>query len=141
LSVAGPTPANLEQATVTVRRGMQSATMRLADLFERPADDIPLQAGDMVVVRNVVQTVNVLGSAGLQGRIRVTRRNFTVMDAVAEARGLDKRRRRCDRRASKAWLARSRSLPTNCWPKCLRRSLRCPEQTLLSGAGYTMRCR
>lgn len=89
LSLAGPTPADLEQATVTVRRGMQSATVQLADIFEHPAEDIPLQAGDIVVVRNVVRSVNVLGSAGLQGRIRMTKPNFTVMDAVADARGLD----------------------------------------------------
>jgi polysaccharide export outer membrane protein len=89
LSSAAPTPTDLELATVTVRRGFQSATVRLADVFERPADDIPLQPGDIIIVRNIPQTVNVLGSAGLQGRVRVTKPNFTVMDAVADARGLD----------------------------------------------------
>lgn len=89
LSSAAPTPTDLELATVTVRRGFQSATVRLADVFERPADDIPLHPGDIIIVRNIPQTVNVLGSAGLQGRIRVTKPNFTVMDAVADARGLD----------------------------------------------------
>ncbi|MDF8332084.1 polysaccharide biosynthesis/export family protein [Novosphingobium cyanobacteriorum] len=89
LSTAAPTPANLELATVTVRRGIQSATVRLADIFEEPADDIQLRRGDVVIVRSAPGTVNVLGAAGLQGRVKIARRNYSVLDAVADARGLN----------------------------------------------------
>jgi polysaccharide biosynthesis/export protein len=88
LGVAAPSPANIEHATVTVRRGTQSAGVPLSEAFDRPSNDITLQAGDVVVVRKVVQSVNVLGSAGVQGRVPLTKRNYTVMDAVAESKGL-----------------------------------------------------
>lgn len=89
LSLAAPTPANLELATVTIRRGGQSATVRLPDILDRPQEDIPLRGGDVVIVRAAQGSVNVLGAAGVQGRVRITRRNFSVMDAVGDARGLN----------------------------------------------------
>lgn len=89
LSTAAPTPANLELATVTVRRGGESATVRLSDIYEQPSQDIALRAGDIVIVRSAPASVNVLGAAGMQGRVRITRRNYSVVDAVADARGLN----------------------------------------------------
>ncbi len=89
LSNAAPTPANFDLLTVTVRRGMQNATVPLADVFANPADDIRLRNGDVVTVRGASGYVSVLGAAGIQGRVRITRRNFTVMDAVGDARGLN----------------------------------------------------
>jgi polysaccharide export outer membrane protein len=48
-----------------------------------------LRAGDVVIVRGIVGTVNVLGAAGLQGRVKITRHDYSLMDAIADARGLD----------------------------------------------------
>ncbi len=89
LGTAAPTPTNLEQATVTVRRGASAVTLPLVDIFERPEEDIALRAGDVVIVRNAVAAVSVLGAAGLQGRVRITRRGYSLVDAVADARGLN----------------------------------------------------
>lgn len=89
LSSSAPTPANLEVATVTVRRNGQSATVRLSDLYDHPQDDIALYPGDVVIVRSATGTVNVLGAAGQQGRVRILRRNYSVLDAVSDARGLN----------------------------------------------------
>ena len=89
LSQAAPTPANLEQAVVTVRRGIQATSLRLSDIFEQPSQDIALRPGDIVIVRNVVSAVSVLGAAGLQGRVRITKRAYSLIDAVADARGLN----------------------------------------------------
>ena len=89
LGAAAPNPANLELATVTVRRGGQSGTVRLSRLYDRPEDDIALRPGDLVIVRSAIGTVNVLGAAGLQGRVKITRPNYSLMDAIADARGLD----------------------------------------------------
>jgi polysaccharide export outer membrane protein len=89
LSQAAPTPANLEQAVVTVRRGVKSTSLRLSEVFEQPAQDIALRPGDVVIVRNVVSSVSVLGAAGLQGRVRITKRTYSLIDAVADSRGLN----------------------------------------------------
>ncbi|MBV9529051.1 hypothetical protein, partial [Sphingomonas sp.] len=76
-------------ATVTVRRGGESGTVRLAGLYDQPRDNIALQPGDVVIVRGVVGTVNVLGAAGVQGRVKITRHDYSLMDALGDARGLD----------------------------------------------------
>lgn len=89
LGAAAPDPADLELATVTVRRGGQSGTVSLSRLYEQPEDDIALRPGDLVIVRSAAGTVNVLGAAGLQGRVKITRPNYSLMDAIADARGLD----------------------------------------------------
>ena len=89
LGLAAPTTANLELATVTVRRDGRNATVRLSDLYDEPQEDIALKGGDVVIVRAAPGTVNVLGAAGIQGRVRITRRNYSVVDAVGDARGLN----------------------------------------------------
>lgn len=89
LGAAGPNPPDVEMATVTVRREGQSATVPLARLYDHPADDIALQPGDVVIVRATAGTINVLGAAGLQGRVKITRRNYSLVDAIADARGLN----------------------------------------------------
>ena len=89
LGTAGPNPANMEVATVTVRRGGESGTMPLSRLYEQPADDIALHGGDVVIVRGAPGTINVLGAAGVQGRVKITRRDYSLMDAIGDAKGLD----------------------------------------------------
>jgi len=89
LSLAAPTTANIELATVTVRRDGRNATLRLSDLYDQPQDDIALRGGDVVIVRSAPGAVNVLGAAGIQGRVRITKRNYSVVDAVGDARGLN----------------------------------------------------
>ena len=88
LTLAAPTPANLEQATVTVQRGSTVATVRMSDIFEQPDEDVLLEPGDRVVVRNASEMVNVIGAAGTPGRVRLTKRNYSVLDAVSDAHGL-----------------------------------------------------
>ena len=89
LGTAAPNPANTEVATVTVRRGGESATVPLSHLYDQPGDDIALRGGDVVIVRGTSGTINVLGAAGLQGRVKITRRDYSLMDAIGDARGLD----------------------------------------------------
>jgi len=89
LGIAAPTTANIELATVTVRRDGRNATLRLSDLYDQPQDDIALRGGDVVIVRSAPGAVNVLGAAGVQGRVRITKRNYSVVDAVGDARGLN----------------------------------------------------
>lgn len=89
LGAASPNPANVELTTVTVRRDGRSGTVPLTRLYEQPQDDIALRPGDIVIVRSAAGTVNVLGAAGLQGRVKITRPKYSLMDAIADARGLD----------------------------------------------------
>ena len=42
----------------------------------------------MVIVRSAPGTVNVMGAAATPGRVRITRRNYSVIDAVSDAHGL-----------------------------------------------------
>ena len=86
---AAPTTADLELATVTVRRDGQSVTMRLTDIYDRPQENIALQDGDLVIVRATPQFVDVLGASGVQERVRITRPSYSLLDAVDDARALN----------------------------------------------------
>lgn len=89
VSAAAPSAEAQQQALVTLRRGEQVATVRLADLENNASQDIFLYPGDVVTVRALRQAVTVLGSAGVQGRVRINKPTFTVLDALAESRGLN----------------------------------------------------
>lgn len=88
LSQAAPNQTNPEQLAVTVRRHGESASVRLSDIYGNSAQDIALRAGDSVVVHNVVENLTVLGAAGTQSRVKLSKRNYTVLDALGDSRGL-----------------------------------------------------
>jgi polysaccharide export outer membrane protein len=77
-----------EQTSVTIRRDGVSATVRLSDVYRDSTQDVPLLPGDSIVVRAIQDYVTVLGAAGLQGRVKITRRNYSVLDALADSKGL-----------------------------------------------------
>lgn len=88
LAEAAPDQKNPEMLEVTVRRGDSVGTARLSDIYSKPALDIALRPGDSIIVREIVENVTVLGATGVQGQVRVPKRNFNVLDAIGEARGL-----------------------------------------------------
>lgn len=88
LAEAAPDQKNPEMLEVTLRRGNESGTVRLSDIYSKPDLDIALRPGDSVIVREVVQNVTVLGATGVQGQVRMPKRDFNVLDALGEARGL-----------------------------------------------------
>ena len=89
LALAAPNQANAEQLEVTVRRHGVSGVVRLSDVYRDSALDIALLPGDAVILSNVVERLYVLGAAGLQGNVKLTRRNFTLLDALGDARALN----------------------------------------------------
>ena len=89
LAEIGPKADSPDMVAVTVRRDGQSGTVRLADIYQNPALDIPLRPGDLVLLHGIVENVTVLGAAGLQGQIRISKRDFTLLDALGQARGLN----------------------------------------------------
>jgi polysaccharide biosynthesis/export protein len=89
LGQAAPNQTNPEQLAISVRRGGVEGTIRLADVYQDPANDVALRPGDSIVAHNVVEQLTVLGAAGVQGRVKLTKRNFSVLDAIGESRGLN----------------------------------------------------
>lgn len=89
LAEAAPNQKNPEMAAVTVRRNGQAATVRLSDIYRNPELDIALRPGDSIVINEVVENVTVLGAAGVQGQVRIPERDFSLIDALGQARGLN----------------------------------------------------
>lgn len=89
LGLAAPNQANAEQLAVTVHRGGVAGSVRLSDVYRGDAGDIGLQPGDSIVLSSVVERLYVLGAAGLQGTVKLARRNFTLLDTLGEARALN----------------------------------------------------
>jgi polysaccharide biosynthesis/export protein len=88
LAEAAPDQKNPEMLEVVIRRNGESATARLSDVYANPRLDIALQPGDTVILRQVDHTVTVLGAAGVQGTVPMTKRDFSLLDAIGAAKGL-----------------------------------------------------
>ncbi|WP_205480837.1 polysaccharide biosynthesis/export family protein [Sphingomonas arenae] len=88
LAEVAPNQKNAEMLQVTVRRDNASGQVRLSDIYRDPALNIALQPGDQVILSNVVESVTVLGAAGVQGQVPIARRDFSLMDVIGQARGL-----------------------------------------------------
>lgn len=89
LALAAPVQENPEQMVITLRRDNQLASVRLADIYRNQDNDILLRAGDVITASDAREHLTVLGAAGNQGRVAISKRNYTVLDALADARGLD----------------------------------------------------
>jgi polysaccharide biosynthesis/export protein len=88
LSQAAPNQTNPEQLEVTVRRQGRIASVRLSDVYRNSAEDIALRPADSVVVHDIVKYLTVLGAVGSQTNVKLTKRNYTVLDALGDSRGL-----------------------------------------------------
>ena len=89
LAEIGPKSDSPDMLSVTVRRDGQSGTVRLSDIYQYPELDIPLRPGDSILLHTLVENVTVLGAAGVQGQVRISKRDFTLLDALGQARGLN----------------------------------------------------
>jgi polysaccharide export outer membrane protein len=87
-----PDQKNPEMLQVSVRRGDLVGLMRLADLYEDSRLDIFLHPDDSIVFRELIHSVNVLGAVNRQGPQRIPRRQFSVLDAIALAGGMNEER-------------------------------------------------
>lgn len=89
LAEVAPDQKNPDMLNVTVRRDGKAATVRLADIYRNPRLDIALRPGDSIVLNDVVEDITVLGAAGVQGQVRIPKREFSLTDALGEARGIN----------------------------------------------------
>lgn len=89
LAVAAPNQENPEMLAVTLRRSGTSSSVRLSDIYAKPKLDIALRPGDSIILKEMVQNITVLGAAGVQGQVRIRERDFTLIEALGQARGLN----------------------------------------------------
>ena len=89
LAEVAPSQKNPEMLKVTVRRDGEVGQVRLSDIYKDPALDIALKPGDSIILNEVIENITVLGAAGVQGQVKIPERNFTVVDALGQARGLN----------------------------------------------------
>ena len=132
LAQVAPDQKNPEMLQVAVRRGDIVGRMRLADVYEDLRLDIPLHADDSIVIREVMHNVSVLGAVNQQGPHRIPRRQFSVLDAIALAGGMNEER--AD--PSAVFLFRQSELEesqrSNRWPVIYRLDLGRPEVVLIA---------
>ncbi len=88
LAEVAPNQKVPEMLQVTLRREGQTGTVRLSDIYSNPQLNIALRPGDSVIVSEKVENVTVLGAAGVQGQIRIPERDFNLLSAVGQARGI-----------------------------------------------------
>ncbi len=89
LAQAAPVQTNPEQLVISLRRDNQVASVRLSDIYRNQNNDILLRAGDVITAYDSKEYLTVLGAAGNQGRVAISKRNYSVLDALADSKGLD----------------------------------------------------
>jgi polysaccharide export outer membrane protein len=89
LAEVAPNQKVPEMLSVIVRRDGQTGEVRLSDVYANSRFDIALRPGDSIILNQVNDSVTVLGAAGVQGQVPISKRDFTVIDALGQARGLD----------------------------------------------------
>lgn len=89
LAQAAPVQENPEQLVISLRRNHQVSSVRLSDIYRNQNNDILLRAGDVITAYDSKEFLTVLGAAGTQGRVAISKRNYSVLDALADSRGLD----------------------------------------------------
>lgn len=88
LSKAGGVSIDPEVAMVTLRRGTESGTIWLQDLFDRPQFNVALQAEDAIIVERDRRAFTALGALGNQARIQFPSRNISAVEAIGLVGGL-----------------------------------------------------
>lgn len=89
LALAAPVQTNPEQLNITLRRNNEIVSVRLSDIYRNQENDILLRAGDVITAFDAREYLTVLGAAGEQGRVEISKRNYSVLDALGAARGLN----------------------------------------------------
>jgi len=128
LGLASPDQTAPDETLVSVRRNGESGAVRLSDIYRDPTQDIALRPGDSIVVSSVQEYVTVLGAAGGQGRVKIARRNYSVLDALADSRGLADST--ADARA--LYLIRVHETAADARPQIYHFDMRLPQQMLLA---------
>ena len=88
IAAAGGVAIEPEIAQITVIRGEASGTIWYEDLFDHPAADIALRAGDQIYVKEDSRTFTALGATGAQSRVPFESKAISAIEALATVGGL-----------------------------------------------------
>ena len=88
IGMAQPQVRNSQNARVLVQRDGRVASVPLLELYRRPENNIFLQPGDTVTVEEDSGYVTLVGATGAQGRVEIDGPAYSILDALASARGL-----------------------------------------------------
>jgi polysaccharide biosynthesis/export protein len=91
VGAAGVQAENPEQVRIELRRGDIAYPLSLKSLLDNPSTNVALRPGDVVSVRRAAGFVTLMGAVGVPGRIAIASESYSILDALAEARGLDSR--------------------------------------------------
>ena len=83
LARAGGVTIEPEMAQITILRGSLLEKVRFQDLYNHPNTDIPLRAGDRVLVETDTRAFTILGSTGTQARIGFPTQTILAIEALA----------------------------------------------------------
>ena len=88
LAQAGGVTLAPEITQVTLIRGGKNGTVWLDDLYKDPALDVPLRAGDRILVEQDKRFFAALGATGSQTKVPFDTQTITAIEAVAIVGGL-----------------------------------------------------
>ncbi len=91
LARAGGVTLLPDVAQVRMQRGSETGVVWLQDLYDDPALDVALRPGDRIIVEEDRRAFTALGAAGRQARLPFTKRDMSLVEALATAGGLDGR--------------------------------------------------
>jgi polysaccharide biosynthesis/export protein len=89
---AGGTRGPTYETAVTVTRGERAQTVRLGDVAKAPGDNIWLWPGDNVLVLHQPRSYSAFGAVQKSGRLAFDAETLSLMEAIAQAGGLNDRR-------------------------------------------------
>ncbi len=89
IGAAGLEADQPEQVQLELRRDARSYRLSLKTLLGDPLENVALQPGDVVSVVREIGHVTLMGAVAMPGRIEIAGEEYSVLDALAQARGLD----------------------------------------------------
>jgi polysaccharide export outer membrane protein len=89
VAIAGGSRYATYETMVTLKRGKESASVLLEDLFAIPANNVYLRPDDEILLTFAPQTYSILGAVTEQREIKFETKSVTLAEAVARAGGLN----------------------------------------------------
>ena len=91
LAQAGGVALIPDVAQIKIERGGRTGRIWLQDLYDNPRYDIALRSGDRIIVEEDRRSFTALGANTRQARVPFTKRDMSVLEAIATVGGLDGR--------------------------------------------------
>lgn len=87
IALAGGYRGNTKDLMVRIMRGASSADIRINDIIEDPALDVPIRPGDRLMLVDDPRTYSILGASGRVEQVSFRRSTVSLAEAVANAGG------------------------------------------------------